>query len=143
MRRVADMVKSDFRVELQPSRRGVPPDVVLDDRYKCVDALLGELVPSGPPSLVRCTRLQVEGDVTFDGGVVFVGAVRVVNTSPERKTLMAGTYSHTTVDLSATPRPVNTEPPPMGFRHDPTGGYIRLPVPDEDDEETHLCVRRL
>ena len=34
--------------------------------------------PAGAPSLRRCRRFEVEGDVTFGAGVVAVGDVRVV-----------------------------------------------------------------
>ena len=34
--------------------------------------------PAGAPSLRRCRRFKVEGDVTFGAGVVAVGDVRVV-----------------------------------------------------------------
>ena len=33
--------------------------------------------PAGVPSLRRCRRFEVEGDVTFGAGVVAVGNVRV------------------------------------------------------------------
>jgi UTP--glucose-1-phosphate uridylyltransferase len=36
-----------------------------------------ERFPGGPPSLVDCDRLVVEGDVTFGRGVVARGSVTV------------------------------------------------------------------
>ena len=77
----------------------MPPNVKLDGAYKFVDQLQ-TLVPSGPPSLIGCDKLTVEGRVELAAGVVFEGAVTVVNRSAERKTLPAGTYADTTVDLS-------------------------------------------
>jgi len=91
-------VSSDFRMVLKPSRNGVPPNVKLDGIYKFVDQL-DELVPNGPPSLIDCKKISVEGKVVFAAGVVFKGDVKVVNGSDECKTLAAGEYVDTTVTL--------------------------------------------
>ena len=56
--------------------REAAPIVSLSDVYK----LLGdfeERFPAGPPSLADCSRLAVEGDVTFGAGVVVRGEVTV------------------------------------------------------------------
>ena len=66
-------------------------------------------MPNGPPSLVSCKKLTVEGKCVFAAGVVFKGDVKVVGDG----TLPAGTYgkdkevvggvtyeTSTTVDLS-------------------------------------------
>ena len=62
---------------MAPTFEGSPPVVVLDrDRF----GLLPEFerrFAAGAPSLRRCTRLAVEGDVTFGAGVVVEGTVRV------------------------------------------------------------------
>ena len=55
-------VTSDHRMMLKPSRNGIPPDVKLDGMYKFVDALK-TLVPEGPPSLIGCSKLTIEGKV--------------------------------------------------------------------------------
>jgi len=89
-------VTSDFRMILKAERAGVPPDVKLDGAYKFVDAL-NKLVPNGPPSLIGCKKLTVEGDVVFAAGVVFKGTVKV--TGSGGKELAAGTYEDTTVEL--------------------------------------------
>lgn len=52
------------------------PVVTLDDVYKMVPDF-EERFPAGAPSLRRCTRLSVEGDVTFGAGVVVEGDVTV------------------------------------------------------------------
>ena len=83
---------------LKPERAGVPPTIKLDGRYKFVDALQA-LVPNGPPSLLHCTKLVVEGPVVFASGIKFRGDVKVVNTADECKTLAAGEYCDTTVEL--------------------------------------------
>ncbi|HEV2874730.1 MAG TPA: UTP--glucose-1-phosphate uridylyltransferase [Thermoleophilaceae bacterium] len=58
--------------------REQPPVVSLDpDFYK----LMGDFeprFPNGPPSLLECERLEVEGDVTFGGDVKVRGEVKVV-----------------------------------------------------------------
>jgi UTP--glucose-1-phosphate uridylyltransferase len=62
---------------LSPAFRGDPPVVALDpDHYKLLpDA--ERRFPHGPPSLRRCERLTVHGDVTFGAGVVVEGAVEL------------------------------------------------------------------
>ena len=60
--------------------------------YKFVDAL-DTLVPNGPPSLIGCSKLTIEGKMVFEAGVVFKGAVKVVNGGDECKTLKAGEYT--------------------------------------------------
>ena len=76
------VVRSDA-YELSPDGMMVPtfdgpgPVVTLDrDRYR----VMGEFehrFPAGPPSMRRCTRLQVDGDVTFGAGVVIEGSVHL------------------------------------------------------------------
>merc|ERR1719171_1160986 len=63
-------VTPDFRMVLKAERAGVPPNVKLDGFYKFVPAL-EELVPAGPPSLIGCSKLTIEGKIALDGGVVF------------------------------------------------------------------------
>ena len=91
-------VTRDFRMQLKPERAGVPPDVKLDGAYKFVDALK-TLVPNGPPSLIECTKLVVEGKVVFAKGVVFKGVVNVVGGNGDAKKLKSGTYADTTLKL--------------------------------------------
>ncbi|MCK6501822.1 UTP--glucose-1-phosphate uridylyltransferase [Myxococcota bacterium] len=60
---------------LPPDR--APVDIVLDGRfYKLVDQLDARF-PHGPPSLVDCSRLVVEGDVRFGEDVRCRGEVRI------------------------------------------------------------------
>jgi len=92
-------VTADHRMVLAPAREGVPPNIKLDGKYKFVDALMDTLVPHGPPSLIKCTKLTVEGKVTFAPGVVLKGTVKVVNKADDVRTLAAGEYSDTIVEL--------------------------------------------
>merc|ERR1719199_2137274 len=88
-------ITDDFRMVLKAERAGVPPNVKLDGAYKFVDALQ-TLVPNGPPSLIGCDKLAIEGKVAFAAGVVFKGSVKIVNASDEVKTVAAGEYADTT-----------------------------------------------
>merc|ERR1711953_252952 len=92
LRSDAYVLTPDFRIELAPARAGVPPNIKLDGMYKFVDAL-DKLSPSGPPSLINCNKLVVEGDVEFAPGVVFKGDV-VVKASDGHKVLATGTYEN-------------------------------------------------
>jgi len=74
---------------LTPDWRIVPaegrteaPVLALDDRYyAAIDGLLRR-VPGAAPSLLRCSRLEVLGDVTFGEGVIVEGAARIVAEQP-------------------------------------------------------------
>jgi UTP--glucose-1-phosphate uridylyltransferase len=81
------VVRSDA-YELTPDGRMTPtfdgpgPVVTLDDEfYKLVPDFQAHF-PEGAPSLRRCTRLEVDGDVTFGGAVVVEGDVHL--TGPRR-----------------------------------------------------------
>jgi UTP--glucose-1-phosphate uridylyltransferase len=63
--------------QMRPSFDGPGPVVTLDkDFYELLPGF-EQRFPAGPPSLRRCRRFQVDGDVTFGAGVVAVGDVRV------------------------------------------------------------------
>jgi len=71
----AYQLTSDGR--MRPSFDGPGPVVTLDkDFYKLLPDF-EQRFPAGAPSLRRCRRFEVEGDVTFGAGVVAVGEVRV------------------------------------------------------------------
>ena len=92
-------VTADHRMVLKEARGGVPPTVKLDDAYKFVDAAM-TLVPNGPPSLIECKKLVIEGSgVSFAAGVTIKGDVKIVNTSGEANEVAAGVYEDTTVEL--------------------------------------------
>ena len=75
LRSDAYLVTDDFRIELHPDRRGMPPLVDLDKRhFKMVDQLETALA-NGVPSLLRCERLEVVGAHVFSGDEVFEGGV--------------------------------------------------------------------
>jgi UTP--glucose-1-phosphate uridylyltransferase len=62
---------------LSPAFDGDPPVVALDpDVYRLLPEA-DRRFPSGPPSLRRCRRLTVHGDVTFGAGVAVEGDVEL------------------------------------------------------------------
>lgn len=77
LRSDAYVITPDFRLELHPDRKGVPPIVRLNPtHYKLVDQL-EEALADGVPSLLGCSRLEVENKVRFRAGEVFQGDVRL------------------------------------------------------------------
>jgi len=98
LRSDAYVLTKDSRITLADARNGVPPDVKLDGMYKFTDAM-EKLIPNGPPSLIDCKKIVVEGDVTFAKGVVIKGTVTIKNTGSGSKEVAAGTYEDKTVEL--------------------------------------------
>jgi UTP--glucose-1-phosphate uridylyltransferase len=63
--------------EMRPSFDGQEPVVTLDEKYYKLLPDFEQRFPDGAPSLRRCHRFEVEGDVTFGADVVAVGDVLV------------------------------------------------------------------
>jgi UTP--glucose-1-phosphate uridylyltransferase len=63
--------------EMRPSFDGPGPVVTLDKEFYRLLPGFEQRFPAGAPSLRRCRRFEVEGDVTFGAGVVAVGDVWV------------------------------------------------------------------
>ncbi len=97
LRSDAFRVTADERVELVPDCGGVPPEVVLDDRYYKTLAGLEEGFGSGAPSLSRCRRLSVAGPWQFKAGVVCEGTVEFRNAGAGQVVADAGHYDGITV----------------------------------------------
>jgi UDP-N-acetylglucosamine pyrophosphorylase len=97
LRSDAYVLTKDFRIELAEARKGVPPNIKLDGAYKFVDGM-DAMCPSGPPSLVGCDKLVVEGKITFAAGVVIKGSVTIKNAG-DVKEVAAGLYENTTLEL--------------------------------------------
>jgi UTP--glucose-1-phosphate uridylyltransferase len=77
LRSDAYVLEDDATVRLAPERDGRVPFVALDpDHFKLMRDFDARF-PDGPPSLVECDRLVVEGDVRFGAGVVVRGDVTV------------------------------------------------------------------
>jgi UTP--glucose-1-phosphate uridylyltransferase len=68
--------------QMRPSFDGPEPVVSLDGNFYKLLPGFEQRFPAGAPSLRRCRRLEVDGDVTFGAGVVVEGNVRV--TGPRR-----------------------------------------------------------
>ena len=68
--------------QMRPSFDGPEPVVSLDGSFYKLLPDFEQRFPAGAPSLRRCRRLEVNGDVTFGAGVVVEGEVRV--TGPRR-----------------------------------------------------------
>ena len=63
--------------QMRPAFDGQEPVVTLDEDYYRLLPDFDQRFPGGAPSLRRCHRFEVEGDVTFGADVVAVGEVRV------------------------------------------------------------------
>ena len=63
--------------EMQPAYEGAGPLVSLDKKFYKLLPDFDQRFPAGPPSLRRCRRFEVEGDVTFGTNVVALGDVHV------------------------------------------------------------------
>ena len=65
--------------------------IKLDSRYyKKIDQM-EKRFPAGPPSLINCTSLTVDGDILFEAGVIIRGSVNVRNTGKSQAVVPAGT----------------------------------------------------
>jgi UTP--glucose-1-phosphate uridylyltransferase len=77
--------------QMRPAFEGQGPVVTLDKHVYQLLPGFEQRFPAGPPSLRRCRRFDVDGDVTFGAGVVAVGDVRVTGPRhvPDREVLGA------------------------------------------------------
>jgi UTP--glucose-1-phosphate uridylyltransferase len=76
LRSDAYALTDDARVVPAEGRDGPPLVDLDDDHFKLLPDFEARF-PAGPPSLIACERLQVEGDVRFGAGVVVRGSVTV------------------------------------------------------------------
>jgi UTP--glucose-1-phosphate uridylyltransferase len=80
----------DYVLRVNPARRIETTAIELDPRYyQRIDDFEARF-PRQVPSLLDCTRLAVQGDVAFDPGIVFKGAIQIVNGADEQRRLPAG-----------------------------------------------------
>ncbi|MBR4189742.1 MAG: UTP--glucose-1-phosphate uridylyltransferase [Kiritimatiellae bacterium] len=85
----------DHQVTLHPQRFAPPPDIRLDPRY-CKNIADFELrFPYGPPSLLYCDSLAVEGDIRFGRDIHVEGAVHLRNPTDRPATIPNGIRLHT------------------------------------------------
>jgi len=99
LRSDAYIVTGDERLELAPERKGIPPEVSLDDRYYKLLAGLEAGFDRSAPSLRRCAKFKVEGPWRFDEGVVCEGAAKFVNHGPRPAAARAGVYRDVSTEI--------------------------------------------
>jgi UDP-N-acetylglucosamine pyrophosphorylase len=92
LRSDAYTVTDDQRLELVPERNGVPPEVVLEDRYYKSLAGLEAGFGKSAPSLRHCTHLRVTGPWRFEDGVTCEGSVKFTHAGLRPAVARAGIY---------------------------------------------------
>ena len=92
LRSDAYTVSDDQRLELVPERQGVPPEVVLEERYYKSLAGLEAGFGKTAPSLRHCTHLRVTGPWRFEEGVVCEGSAKFTHVGPRPAVARAGIY---------------------------------------------------
>ena len=85
----------EHQVALHPRRFSPPPDVRLDPRFFKNLADFEARFPSGPPSLLQCDSLQVDGDVFFGANVRIEGHVHLRNPTDRPARIADGSRIHT------------------------------------------------
>ncbi|MDA0242243.1 MAG: UTP--glucose-1-phosphate uridylyltransferase [Chloroflexi bacterium] len=79
----AYVLTDDWQVMSNPARTLPNPVVVsLDNRFYTLIDEMEARFPDGPPSLVGCELLTVQGDITFGRGVALHGAVALNSDEP-------------------------------------------------------------
>ncbi len=71
---------ADFNFNLDPSR-DAPPIVTLDPAFFALLKDFDRRFPAGPPSLLHCRKLRLEGDFLFGSDVVLAGEIALRNRS--------------------------------------------------------------
>ncbi|OQS04893.1 phosphoglucomutase [Thraustotheca clavata] len=103
LRSDAYVVTDDYRLVLAPECNGTATLMSLDSKkFKLVQQLEAAL-RGNVPSLIRCHRLKVTGDVGFAPDVILEGDITIVNNSKEQKTVLSGTYRNQTIDVTNQP----------------------------------------
>lgn len=88
-------VRSDYflltesgALALNPARRTDTLKILLDSRfYKKIDQFDARF-PQGPPSLVECESLTVEGDIQFEGGISVIGHTVIAHDPPTTRAII-------------------------------------------------------
>jgi UTP--glucose-1-phosphate uridylyltransferase len=90
LRSDAYVLTEEAHVEPSPELHDGLPLVDLDSKFFKLLRGFDARFPEGPPSLVACERLTVEGDVRFGSGVVARGTVEVRNDGDEQLVVADG-----------------------------------------------------
>lgn len=85
-------VTEDQRLELDPVRKGVPPDIRLDGNYKTLAGLEAGFGNSAP-GLKNCAALEIKGPWEIPAGVTCSGRVTFDNPSSDRAVAPARAYA--------------------------------------------------
>ena len=93
LRSDAYRVTEDYRLELIPSRRGIPPEIDLDSRHYKGIADFERAFSSGVPSLALCDRLSVSGRFSISKDVICTGKVEWINSGTETLSIAPGNYN--------------------------------------------------
>jgi len=81
----SDIYELDDHYRLRQASVAEPAIVALDSRYyKLIDDFEARFA-EGVPSLRKCTRLTVQGDVRFAANIVCNGDVRIINRAAEQR----------------------------------------------------------
>ena len=92
LRSDAYQITPDERLELAAERRGVPPEITLDDRYYKLLAGLEAGFDHSAPSLRHCHKFKVEGPWRFEPSVICQGSVKFQNKASRPATVRTGLY---------------------------------------------------
>ncbi len=83
------------KLQINPKRlangRSDTIKIKLDSRYYGKIDDLDDRFNQGPPSLVDCDALTIEGDVRFEDGVAIKGTVTITNSNPTQAVIPSGT----------------------------------------------------
>ena len=85
----------EHQVALHPQRFTPPPDIQLDRRYYRHIADFEKRFPKGPPSLLQCDALKIDGDFRFGANIRIEGSVHLHNPSPAPMHIPDHTRLHT------------------------------------------------
>ena len=94
------LMTEDFQIKLRSERNGVPPLISLDDEHYARAEQLIFATQFGVPSILNCSKLEIEGPVVFNEGTIFEGLVTVRNSSKHTKALSAGKYKDEIIELN-------------------------------------------
>ncbi|MCO6452977.1 MAG: UTP--glucose-1-phosphate uridylyltransferase [Caldilineales bacterium] len=97
----AYVLTDDYRVILHPDSVGTP-DIILDPAHYLLIDDMEQRFAAGAPSLRRCRRLRIQGDVCFEAHVTISGEVDIVNPTGRQARISSDvTFSDTTISMEA------------------------------------------
>ena len=85
----------EHQVALHPQRFTPPPDILLDPRFYRNIADFEKRFAQGPPSLLQCDSLKIDGDIHFGRNVRIEGDVHLRNPTDKPARIADGARLHT------------------------------------------------